>query len=1032
MGKRSNRIKGRRHRHEKPGISACLIVRDEEKNLHRCLHSVISMADEIIVVDTGSTDRTVAIAESYGAKVYHHPWEDHFSKHRNQAISHATGAWIFTIDADEEFVAEDAQKLREAIQDKSVDAVMVQVVSQLRGGRSEGVHCVERIFRNNGVIHYEGRVHNRLVGIKKAIISTARILHYGYDLDPEASEAKFRRTVSLLKRDLEDDPANPMTYHYLGCSYLSQGMFAKCLESSRKAIDLAASKMDSNLIYIWSHYNAAMSAYKLKDLAQAESLCIDALTKCPTHIDSHFVLCLVHFDHKQWKKVISSGSEYMRLAELQEREPEAFGNLVTCTLKERWNIASLMGMAYVQVDQSEKSEEAFNNAIRMAPQPFLVARAAGIFLYNQGLYHQSRTYLEKAMELGGSDETIHPLLEEIEAKTGGSQRDPSISCCMIVKNEEAFLAQCLKSIRDFVDEIVVVDTGSTDGTVEIAKRFTDKVYFHPWEGSFSKARNQALTYATGDWIFIIDGDEELLPGAGEKLRDAVRNAGDADAFHVNTISIYSSGNKRARHNSERLFRNNGMIHYEGIVHNRVVGARSVKASRIEVMHYGYNLEEKKAHEKFLRTSELLKKQIEEDPDDPMPHHYLGTSYLSRGMNEEAAKESMIAVELAKRKKDPHPLYTWAHHNAAIAFFRMGELEKAREYSLRALERDPRHLDSYYTLTMVAAERGQWNDVISYGSKHLELLSFFEENPDQAGLVINSTLNEGPSIHLLIGHAYHALGQLSKMEEHYSKAESQTDEKWQAWWNAGCFHLDRSGDLELAEIHLNRALELSPEQHEAWYMLAKLSNKTGRFEEEKRRLLHLLQMGSRDTVVLHRLAALCISFRELDNASLAVNALLQAGTCDFQELVDLASAYQSEGRLEKALHYFDRAVQADPSNISVWSALGELSLRLGQHEEARTFLNTALTLNPGSVFPMLLLCDVEIRHGDMVSFIHLCDRIMMQLGLSRNRTLSGIGDVLALLHEIHAAIEDKVAARQALRLIELLQNDSRWQGVTEVS
>ncbi len=82
----------------------------------------------------------------------------------------------------------------------------------------------------------------------------------------------------------------------------------------------------------------------------------------------------------------------------------------------------------------------------------------------------------------------------------------------------------------------------------------------------------------------------------------------------------------------------------------------------------------------------------------------------------------------------------------------------------AIEKYPKHLDSYYTLTMVAGEKGQWRDVLSYGTRFLELLDFFENNPDRAGVVINSTLNDGPSIHLLIGHAYHALGEFSKMHD----------------------------------------------------------------------------------------------------------------------------------------------------------------------------------------------------------------------------------------------------------------------------
>ena len=82
----------------KPTISACMIVKDEEKMLPRCLESIKDVVNEIILVDTGSKDNTIEIAKRYGAKVFHHPWEDHFSKHRNQSIKHANSDWIFIID----------------------------------------------------------------------------------------------------------------------------------------------------------------------------------------------------------------------------------------------------------------------------------------------------------------------------------------------------------------------------------------------------------------------------------------------------------------------------------------------------------------------------------------------------------------------------------------------------------------------------------------------------------------------------------------------------------------------------------------------------------------------------------------------------------------------------------------------------------------------------------------------------------------------------------------------------------------------
>ena len=117
----------------------------------------------------------------------------------------------------------------------------------------------------------------------------------------------------------------------------------------------------------------------------------------------------------------------------------------------------------------------------------------------------------------------------------------TISACMIVKNEEKLLPTCLKSIKDYVDEIVIVDTGSTDQTVSIAESFGARVYHHPWENNFSKHRNQSFSYAKGDWIFYIDADEELLPGSGDALRAAILTDEDVDALVVTLQCIFNQG-----------------------------------------------------------------------------------------------------------------------------------------------------------------------------------------------------------------------------------------------------------------------------------------------------------------------------------------------------------------------------------------------------------------------------------------------------------------------------------------------------------
>jgi glycosyltransferase involved in cell wall biosynthesis len=92
---------------------------------------------------------------------------------------------------------------------------------------------------------------------------------------------------------------------------------------------------------------------------------------------------------------------------------------------------------------------------------------------------------------------------------------------MIVKNEETTLPKCLGSVKDFVDEIVVLDTGSTDKTTQIAQQFGAKVHYFPWNNNFSSARNEALKYVTGDWILVLDADESLTSEIIPLIKSAI-------------------------------------------------------------------------------------------------------------------------------------------------------------------------------------------------------------------------------------------------------------------------------------------------------------------------------------------------------------------------------------------------------------------------------------------------------------------------------------------------------------------------------
>jgi glycosyltransferase involved in cell wall biosynthesis len=987
-----------------PSISVCMIVKDEEQFLEACLQSVKNVADEIIIIDTGSNDNTVNIAKKYTDKIYFHPWKDSFSEARNHYFEYATGDWIFQIDADEELVKDDVPLLLEAVKNPRIDAVMVQIVSQLNRGQSEARHNVERLFRNNGKIHYEGRVHNRLVGFKTPQIYPIHIVHYGYDLnDKELSEKKQKRRITLLKMDINDQPENPLPYHYLSCCYLPSGLFNETLEVGLRAIELANKANNENPIFLWTRYNLAMAYYKLKEYENAKSIALSAIAINKRHLDSYYILTMTSFDQLTWPEVIKYGNKYLHLIEQMKSNPEEFGTVVANSINESWNILVLKGIAYFETGKLADSKDSFQSAVSHAANPFHVLRAIGIFYYNKHSLHEAREYLKKAFDANKEDKSVKDLLDKIASE---KQKKQTISCCMIVKNEEQFLEKCLSSVKDYVDEIIVVDTGSTDSTVEIAGKFTDKIYFHPWENSFSIARNQALQYATGDWIFQIDADEELMPGSGEKLRQVTRSVIDEDIIYVKIFCSYSNGSKLSLHNFQRLFRNNGIIHYEGSVHNRVIGGVKPLFSELELWHYGYDVEEKKAQEKFNRTTTLLKDEIDKDPENPLHHHYLSASYAARSMFKEALNEARKAILLADIQNSRHPFYSWTHFIASMSAYRLGSIEEARENATRALTKYPEHMDSSYILSVVAADKGEWDEVIRHGKTFLELLKRYQKNPEQSGLMINNTMNEGPDVQMVMGHAFHALNSRKQMNKHYAKAHDIANDKWRISWNIGSYHIDKSGDLELARHFLNLAAKEAPDEHDAWYMLAKLNKKCGLKNDEQNCLEKVIRIGTGQSFVYDRILSLYITEDLPDKAREFIQNHGDKIKSSGAMLCKTAVLYMEKGNIESAIKCYLIALEKEPDLFEAWASLGEITSNLNRLEESYTFFKRALEINKTDTEILLGLCYIGARRGDIESVISYCDMLLEKIDLPRDKPIKNIDDLKSILQEIETRLNKK--------------------------
>ena len=196
-----------------PRLSVCLIAKNEERFLNGCLESIRGLADQIILVDTGSTDRTVEIARAHGAEVHFRAWDNDFSAARNAALLHARGDWILVLDADEEVSKAHHSNLRALLTQANTIAYRLPLVDV--GREDQGVSQVPRLFRNAPQQFYVSRVHeqvyaslelNREKWSMENRFGDARLLHYGYQTEVVKSRNKVQRNLRLLEQANEEYP----------------------------------------------------------------------------------------------------------------------------------------------------------------------------------------------------------------------------------------------------------------------------------------------------------------------------------------------------------------------------------------------------------------------------------------------------------------------------------------------------------------------------------------------------------------------------------------------------------------------------------------------------------------------------------------------------------------------------------------------------------------------------------------------------------------------------------------------------------
>jgi tetratricopeptide (TPR) repeat protein len=380
-------------------------------------------------------------------------------------------------------------------------------------------------------------------------------------------------------------------------------------------------------------------------------------------------------------------------------------------------LLNYLGVVFYELWSLDAARDLFKAAKRLDPQ---LDRVDG----NLTALGQRRAQLRGVRRRA----PLHPDLPALERRArdlavmAKPAKDLRLSLCMIVRDEQEMLPRCLEAVAGAVDEIVIVDTGSLDATVEVARSFGARVIEREWTGSFAEARNVSFDAASGDWLMYLDADEVLVREDAALLRSLTGRTW-REAFYLSETNYTGDieDGTAVTHNALRVFRNRPEYRFEGRLHeqiaNRLPGylPERFEVTTIRVEHYGYLGVVRDGREKSRRNIELLQLQQREGLGGPFIHYNLGSEYAAAGDPVAALAEFERAWALIEQSPDGHR-YEFAPALASrlVKALRVcGRLEDALARAKDGLERFPGFTD-------LVLEQAIANVALGHGERAIEL------------------------------------------------------------------------------------------------------------------------------------------------------------------------------------------------------------------------------------------------------------------------------------------------------------------------
>lgn len=353
-----------------------------------------------------------------------------------------------------------------------------------------------------------------------------------------------------------------------------------------------------------------------------------------------------------------------------------------------------------------------------------------------------------------------------------------LSIGMMVKDEENHLEECLRSLypimKNIDSELVIVDTGSTDRTVEIAKKFTKRVYFHKWNNNFSEMRNITINYCKGEWFLCVDGDEVI-----ESCDEIIKFFNSGEYRNFNTVAVYvknlsslTDSSRYAICSSFRLFKKSKNFKFIGAVHNQPKWSYPVKYINCYFKHYGYIVSDKKLMDKkFNRTATILKNELRKDPTNVYYMYQLSVSFCMHGDLQKGTIQIQNTYDYIKKNKLDIKYYFSVLSQICLCYINSGEYLKVIDYANEALKYRKNYVDIYFYLGYSYMMIKKYKSAINMFNKYIKFVNNYNNlkiTPD----VIYYTIGRLNDVYYYIYYSYYKLNNVDKVLEYIDRVDDK--------------------------------------------------------------------------------------------------------------------------------------------------------------------------------------------------------------------------------------------------------------------